>query len=222
MPNRRFAVPDIAERQWGLITRQQLESLGIRPATLARLLTDRTLERVRHGVYRVRGGGEPDHLPLRAAWLALDPAVPVWRRLEDPDVALVSHASAADFFRLADLRPGVHEFTMPRRRQTRRADMRLHRGRLPTDDWVVFGGLPVTTPARTISDLLGDHLALDRVAPIVAKVIDRGYDSPSSVAEHVAPFATQFRLRRGDGAALLEKLLTTARRTAAAAPFEQR
>jgi len=82
MPNRRFAIPDVAERQWGLITRQQLESLGIRPATLARLLTDRTLERVRHGVYRVRGGGEPDHLRLRAAWLALDPAVPVWRRLD--------------------------------------------------------------------------------------------------------------------------------------------
>jgi hypothetical protein len=94
--------------------------------------------------------------------------------------------------------------------------MRLHRGRLPADDWVVLGGLPVTTPARIISDLLGDHLALDRVAPIVAKVIDRGYDSPSSVAEHIAPFATQFRLRRRDGAALLEKLLTTARRAPAA------
>ncbi len=162
------------------------------------------------------GGGEPDHLRLRAAWLALDPAVPIWRRLEDPEVALVSHASAADFFRLADLRSGVHEFTMPRRRQTRRPDMRLHRGRVPTNDWAVLGGLPVTTPARIISDLLGDHVALGRVAPIVAKVIDRGYDSPSSIAEHIAPFASQFRLRRGDGAARPQKLLTTARRAPAA------
>jgi hypothetical protein len=43
MARRRTAIPDIAEDQWGLITRRQLDSLGIRPATLARLLAEHTL-----------------------------------------------------------------------------------------------------------------------------------------------------------------------------------
>ena len=64
-----------------------------------------TLERVMHGVYRVRGAGEPDHAALRAAWLALDPAVPAWQRLDDPDVALVSRASATDLYTLGMSEP---------------------------------------------------------------------------------------------------------------------
>src|ERR1700694_2163328 len=116
---RRRLVPEFAEGQWGLITRLEREALGIRPATLSRLLADGTLERVTHGVYRVRGSGEPDHVGLRAAWLLLDPAVPAWERLDDPDVALVSHASAAELYTVGDLRADVHAFTLPARRHTR-------------------------------------------------------------------------------------------------------
>jgi Transcriptional regulator, AbiEi antitoxin len=209
-PRRRAGIPEIAEDQWGLVTRRQLEALGIRPATLARLLADGTIERVTHGVYRVRGAGEPDHVGLRAAWLALDPALPVWRRLDDRDVALVSHASAADLYGVGDLRADVHEFTLPARRQTRRADVRLHRGRVPDEDRVVLRGLPTTRAGRMIGDLLADHVDPESVARITAEAIDRVLDYPRVIAERIAPFAARFELRRGDGVGLLDELLTVA------------
>jgi Transcriptional regulator, AbiEi antitoxin len=210
MARKRAGIPEFAEEQWGLVTRRQLASLGIQPATLARLLGDGTLERVTHGVYRVRGGGEPDHVGLRAAWLGLDPAMPAWRRLDDPDVALVSHASAADLYGVGDLRADVHELTLPARRQTRRADVRLHRGHVPAEQRAMLGGLPVTRAGWMVGDLLADHVDPESVARITAEVIDRGFDDPRAVAGRIAPFASRFGLRRGDGVGLLEELLTLA------------
>jgi hypothetical protein len=203
-------VPEFAEGQWGLITRRQLEALGIRPATLARLLADGTLERVTHGVYRVRGSGEPDHVGLRAAWLLLDPAVPAWERLDDPHVALVSHASAAELYDVGDLRADVHEFTLPARRQTRRPDIRLHRGHVPSEHRIILHGLPVTRAGWMIGDLLADHVDPETVARITAEVIDRVLDYPSVIAERIAPFAGRFDLPRRDGLGVLDQLLTLA------------
>jgi hypothetical protein len=207
---RRRLIPDFAEGQWGLITRRQLEALGIRPATLARLLADGTLERVAHGVYRVRGSGEPDHVGLRGAWLLLDPAVPAWERLDDPHVALVSHASAAELYGVGDLRADVHEFTLPARRQTRRPDVRLHRGHVPSEHRTVLHGLPVTRAAWMIGELLADHLDPETVGRITAEVIDRVGDYPAAIAEQVAPFAERFGLQRGDGLGVLDQLLAIA------------
>lgn len=207
---RRRLIPEFAEGQWGLITRRQLGALGIRPATLARLLADGTLERVTHGVYRVRGSGEPDHVGLRAAWLLLDPAVPGWQRLDNPDVALVSHASAAELYGVGDIRADVHEFTLPARRQTRRSDVRLHRGDVPRDDQIVLHGLPVTRASWMIGDLLADHVDPETVARITAEVIDRVLAYPAAIAERAAPFAARFGLSRGDGLGVLDQLLTLA------------
>lgn len=207
---RRRLIPEFAEGQWGLITRRQLGALGIRPATLARLLADGTLERVTHGVYRVRGSGEPDHVGLRAAWLLLDPAVAGWQRLDNLDVALVSHASAAELYGVGDLRADVHEFTLHARRQTRRSDVRLHHGDVPRDDRIVLHGLPVTRASWMIGDLLADHIDPETVARITTEVIDRMLDYPAVIAERVAPFAPRFGLSRGDGLGVLDQLLTLA------------
>src|SRR5438270_13582277 len=125
-------VRDTAEGQWGLFTLRQARHAGAHWRSVARLADDGRIKRVAHGVYRVRGGGEPDHLALRAAWLQLDPARPAWERLNDPDGAVVSHALAASLYGLADLRPDGHEFTLPNRRQTAPPAVRPQRGRGPT------------------------------------------------------------------------------------------
>lgn len=210
MARARTAIPGFADEQWGLVTRRQLETLGIRPATLARTLADGTLERITHGVYRVRGAGRPDHVGLRAAWLALDPSLPAWQRLGAPGVALVSHASAAELYGVGDLRADAHEFTLPVRRQTRRADVRLHRGRVPHEHRTVLGGLPVTRAGWMIGDLLADHVDPESVARIAAETIDRELDRPSAIATRIAPFAKRFGLAPSDGTGLLDELLTTA------------
>lgn len=201
---------EIAEGQWGLVTRRQAQEAGVGHTSLARLAADGRLERVAHGVYRIRGAGEPDHLGLRAAWLQLAPETPAWTRLDDPDGAVVSHASAASLHRVGDLRADVHEFTLPRRRQSRRRDVRLHRGRVPAADRVALSGLPVTRAARMIADLLADHVEPGVVGRIAAEVIDSGLEGTGDVAERIAPYAARFDLPRGDGRATLDHLLALA------------
>ena len=103
---------DIAEGQWGLVTLRQANGAGVGWRSVARLAEAGLIERVAHGVYRIRGSDEADHLDLRAAWLQLDPGRAAWERLDDPDVAVVSHASAAALYGVGDFRADVHEFTL--------------------------------------------------------------------------------------------------------------
>ena len=134
----------ITQDQWGLVTRRQAEQTGISRATFTRLVADGSvLERVAPAVYRLVGGAPPDHLALRAAWLQLDPSVPAWER--HPDDGVVSHRSAAAVYGVGHLLADVHEFTLPRRRQSRRHDVRLHQRRLRDDEWVTLHGLPVNS-----------------------------------------------------------------------------
>jgi hypothetical protein len=201
---------EIAEDQWGLVTRQQAEGADVPSPTLARLTKDGLLERIDHGVYRVRGAVPADHLELRVAWLRLDPARPAWERLSDPAVALVSHASAAALYGVGDLRADVHEFTLPARRQTRRKDIRLHRGNVPEGDRLVLYGLPATRAGRMIADLLDDHVDPVAVAQIVDQVLQHVYDYPAVVEKHLRPYAQRFGLRDGDGLGALDHLLRLA------------
>ena len=207
MPSPLTRIRDLAEGQWGLVTLQQARAAGVAWRSLTRLVEAGLLERVAHGVYRVRGGAEPDHLDLRAAWLQLDPARPAWHRLDDPKVAVVSHTSAASLFEVGDLRADVHEFTIPERRQTRRPDVRIHRGTIPQDRRILLGGLPTIRAGWLIGQLLGDHVDVDAVAEISREVLERVLDYPRVVAEAVGPYAVRFGLERGDGVALLDELL---------------
>jgi hypothetical protein len=207
MPGPLTRLRDVAEGQWGLVTLQQARAADVAWRSLTRLVEAKLLARVSHGVYRIRGAAEPDHLDLRAAWLQLDPAHPAWQRLDDPDVAVVSHASAASLYGVGDLRADVHEFTLPHRRQTRRLDVRIHRGRVPAQRRSLLGGLPTTRAAWMIGQLLADHVDPDAVAQIVREVLERVLDYPRDITEAIAPYAHRFGYERGDGLALLDELL---------------
>ncbi|HEY5985877.1 MAG TPA: type IV toxin-antitoxin system AbiEi family antitoxin domain-containing protein, partial [Streptosporangiaceae bacterium] len=118
-------VAEIAEDQWGLVTRKQARLAGVPQTTLERLTAPGSaLERVAYGVYRLTGAPEPDHLDLRAAWLQLAPETWAWDRA--PRQGVVSHRSAAALYGLGHLPADRHEFTVPARKQTRRVDVRLH------------------------------------------------------------------------------------------------
>lgn len=210
MPNPLTRLRDIAEGQWGLLTLQQARHADVAWRSLTRLVEAGLLERVAHGIYRVRGTPEPDHLELRAAWLQLEPARPAWQRLDDPEVAVVSHASAASLYGVGDLRADVHEFTIPYRRQTRRPDVRLHRGRVSPEQRILMGGLPTARAGSMIGQLLADHVDPDAVAQITRETLERVLDYPIDVAESLAPFAQRFGYPRGDGVALLDEFLRRA------------
>lgn len=200
---------DLAEDQWGLVTRRQAQAAGLAWTTLARLSSDRAaLERVAHGVYRLRGSPPPDHLELRAAWMQLAPSTPVWERA--PEQGVVSHRSAAGVYGLGDLTAERHEFILPTRRQSRRSDVRLHRGRLDPGEWINLAGLLVTRPSRIAADLLADGEEPDAVAPMIAQTLRQATDYPGTVADAIAPLAARFGLRKHDGLGLLRWLLELA------------
>lgn len=196
----------IAESQWGLVTRRQAEHAGVSRPTLDRLAADGSvLERVAHGVYRLAGAPPPDHLELRAAWLQLAPDMPAWERT--PAEGLVSHRSAASLYGIGHLPADRHEFTVPKRRQTRRSDVRLHIRPVGGIRWIERRGMLVTRTSRIAADLLSDREEPEAVAHIVADAIRNMYDYPGTFADALAPYAARFGLRRGDGIALLRWLL---------------
>ncbi|WP_231493835.1 type IV toxin-antitoxin system AbiEi family antitoxin domain-containing protein [Nocardiopsis sp. CNT312] len=200
------ALTDLAEEQGGLFTRRQAEATGMAWSTLARLSSKgATVERVAHGVYRMRGAPAPEHLELRAAWLQLSPDAPVWERR--PADGVVSHRSAAALYGLGHLPADIHEFTLPGRRQSRRPDLRLHRGHLADAEWTTLNGLLVTRPPRIVSDLLSAREDPGAVGHVLAEALRDGHSRPSTMARSLAGHAGRFGLRRGDGVALLRWLL---------------
>jgi hypothetical protein len=195
----------IAQDQWGLVTRRQAETAGVSPATLQRLASESVLARVAQGVYHLAGAPTPDHLALRATWLQLAPAVLAWERT--PAEGVVSHRSAAAVYGLGHLPADRHEFTLPVRRQSRRPDVRFHHRQVEEGEWISIRGLPVTRPARIAADLLADREDPEAIAQIVADAIRGAYDYPGTFADALAPHAAKFGLRRQDGIALLRWLL---------------
>lgn len=202
----RSRLAEIAEDQWGLVTRRQAERAGVSPATLQRLIAPGSvLERVAHGVYRLTGAPPPDHIELRAAWLQLAPDVPAWER--KPEQGVVSHRSAATLYGLGHLPSDRHEFTVASRKQSRRPDVRLHHRKLDSSQWVRLRGLPTTRPSRIAADLLLDGEEPEAVAHVVADAIRGAVDYPGTFVDALAPFAARFSFRRGDGLAFLRWLL---------------
>lgn len=196
----------VAEEQWGLVTRRQAEKAGVSAATLQRLSAEGSvLERVAHGVYHLAGAPLPDHVPLRAAWLQLAPGTLAWQR--KPDQGAVSHRSAAALYGLGHLPADQHEFTLPTRRQVRRPDVRIHRRKLTDGDWVILRGLPVTRPSRIASDLLADREDPEAVAHVIADAIRRKNEYAAAFVGALAPHAARLGLRRGNGLAVLRWLL---------------
>ncbi len=171
------ALSPLAAGQWGMVTAAQARDLRISRVDLNRLVHDGTLERVETAarVYRLTGSPpDPELDDLRAAWLQLGEGMVDARRLREPD-AVVSHHSAAAVLELGDLLADVHEFYSPVRRRLRRDNVRIRvRAHLPTDSWTVVGGLPVTTAARVVTDLLTDREDESAVARVVQDALRAG------------------------------------------------
>jgi very-short-patch-repair endonuclease len=133
----------LAANQHGVVSLAQLKSLGIsRRAARYRADTGR-LHRVHRGVYAVGHSGLSDEGVWMAAVLAVGPP------------AVLSHRAAAALWRLLAWRAGIVDVTVrgDAGRQ-RREGIRVHRSRtLPSSGCTRRSNIPVTTPARTLTDL---------------------------------------------------------------------
>lgn len=197
----------IAAGQWGMLTAAQASADGIARSTLARREKTGTLERMRPGVYRLPGTPADRLEDIRAAWLASDPTIVARERLASQDV-VVGGAAAAWGHRLGDLYPAPYLLYTAKRRQTGQDDVRYSRRHLPSSDVMILDGLPVTTPERTIADLLDEgDLSLVADALRDAERADNDLDVPTLIS-HLDTHAR--RLGHASGAELYAELRTRA------------
>jgi very-short-patch-repair endonuclease len=148
-----IAIARIAGNQHGVITAAQIAAAGLSPAGITRRLSAGRLHRIHRGVYAVGHR----RLSNEGRWMA---AV-----LTCGEGAILSHRSAAEHWgiRRRDRRPsvaggrgdGVVEVTVPGDAgRAKRGGIKLYRSQtlLPKDS-TRLGGIPVTTPSRTLKDL---------------------------------------------------------------------
>lgn len=202
---------EVSESQWGMVTSAQAHARGVSHMNLTRLTKSGDLIRLSHGVYKDAGapGGEYDE--LRSAWLASDPTRLAWDRLnEKPGKVIVSGESAAALHGIGNLRAMRSEFTAPSRKQTQRADVHYRTRTLTSDDVTVREGLPVTTPERTIADLVEQRAQLDHVGDALRDAARNSRLDIDRLAELLGPLAERNGHAKGDGNALLDELLESA------------
>jgi very-short-patch-repair endonuclease len=136
------AIARIAAKQHGVVTAAQLRAVGLLPSRVADRLTAGRLHRIHRGVYAV---GHPN-ISYAGRWMA---AV-----LACGEGAVLSHRSAAALWRIG---PGTQltEVTLPSSSgRAARQGIRLHRSlTLSPADVTRRAGIPVTKPARTLTDL---------------------------------------------------------------------
>jgi very-short-patch-repair endonuclease len=154
---RKSAQPTLAElarRQWGVVTRAQLDELGVRDRGIADWVRSGRLHRLYRGVYAVGHDRLRLEGRLLAAVMACGPG------------AVVSHRDAAAVWDLRQSNTPTIDVTVPSRNGRRpQRGIRIHRTvRLRPEEVTVRHGIPVTTVARTLLDLADvlDSQALKR------------------------------------------------------------
>ena len=219
----RRTITPLAESQRGLVTTRQAAGLGVPRLAISRLEDAGDLERITHGVYRMAGADEDERTDLYAHWLALDSARTAQERLADLDrLIAVSHRSAAASYGIGTLLADAHTYTSSYRKQSQRAGVRVHTGRLTRDDVRIEHGMLVTTPERTIADLAHDEPDQSYVADALGDAIESLMTSRNAVIHSIGAKATDSLLSyRGlDQATLAAKLASAAISTPALAAIE--
>jgi hypothetical protein len=137
------ALGEIARRQWGVVTREQLVELGFGTRGISDWARAGRLLRLYRGIYAVGH----DRLRVEGRWLA---AV-----LACGPGAVLSHRDAAHLWELRQSNSGLIDVTVPSRNgRVKRRGLRVHRsGRIGEWEVTERGGIPVTTVARTLLDL---------------------------------------------------------------------
>jgi hypothetical protein len=134
---------ELARRQWGVVTRDQLRAAGLGDTGVRDWVRDGRLHRLHRGVYAYGH----DRLKVEGHWLA---AV-----LACGPGAVLSHRSAGRLWEVRQNNAALIDVTVPSRNgRIRRAGIRVHRSRrLGAEEITERDGIPVTTLARTLLDL---------------------------------------------------------------------
>jgi hypothetical protein len=133
-----------ADRQHGVISRNQMRQFGFKDGAISHAVTTARLHRVFHGAYALGNRRVTERGRLMAATLACG------------EGAVVSHRSVAALLDLLDKGPVVIDVIAPPSRGRGIDGIYLHRVRPPRlEETGTFDGIPCTSPSRTLVDLAG-------------------------------------------------------------------
>ena len=184
-------IEQLAAAQLGLVTRAQLRAHGITAHAIANRARAKRLVPLHRGVYRVGPVIAPYSREL-AAVLACGPH------------AVLSHRSAGRLWKLLPDADDTGPIDISLRRGDReRSGIRIHRVRLKREDVTAHGGVPVTTPSRTLLDLAAVLASRDLESALA--LAER-----SDLLDHGELLALTGRRKGRPGARLLRSLLADA------------
>jgi hypothetical protein len=150
-------VAELATRQHGVISRKQLEGLGMASTTITRRINAKRLHPLWPGVYAV-GHSDVSRAGRRMA------AVLVCGK-----TACLSHRTAGHQWNVRDAPAGKIDVTLAARSKPKHDGIRAHLSRLPEDEIAEVDGIPTTSLARTVVDLSSTDLSDFGMRVVLAK-----------------------------------------------------
>ncbi|MFC4591862.1 hypothetical protein [Sphaerisporangium corydalis] len=185
-----YQLATAAARQQGMITAAQAARLGVDGAALTGLSQARLIMQLDWGVYELAGASlGPMYGYPYAAWLALSPELFRWERPERPERdAVLSHESACRLHGLGSVPAPLMVFTAPDELRSPRA-VKVHVASLAAGEIEVVKGTPVTTPHRTILDLVRDWTNPNDVRSAVTEAVRGDLVDLRALHADLAPLA---------------------------------
>lgn len=159
----------IAEGQGGYFATRQARRAGFSRDQLSYRTKSGQLERIAHGIYRLRRFPASPYEDLFVALLRTGPR------------SVISHESALGVYDLTDALPAQVHVTVPRTASRRREGIRLHTKAIDASEITTRDGMSVTTVPRTIADIAAAGLAEEFVIQAVHQAIDRGMVGPGEL-----------------------------------------
>lgn len=137
-----------AYQQSGCFTAEQASARGVSRQLLNHHVKQGRFQRIRRGLYRVRGFPTSEHDEMREKWMAVG-----------MDKAVLSHESALALLELSDNVPGRVHLLVPRRHRGLRRPPSVALHTRPDDETIATvwrDGMPLTAPARTLVDVAAE------------------------------------------------------------------
>lgn len=200
----------LASYQWGLFSSAQAEGVELQRSEITRLIKNNSIERIRRGIYAIDDSGGDPNIDIKAAWMSLYPKQTASERLSDPHYdAIIAGRTAAALHKIGDFYPSPFSFAVKKRRQTRQDDIICHVWEINPSDIIIVDSLPVTSPERTIADLirLNEDPSLIGSALNDAIKLKKGFDYDRFV-ELLSPLASRNGFKKGDGESFASSLFS--------------
>jgi predicted transcriptional regulator of viral defense system len=161
----------LAENNDGLVTADHARQAGFTDSVLARLVQRGRIERTSRGVYRVPY--------LTAGRFSQYREAVLWAKANrGPEQVAISHSTALAAYEISDANPQSIHITIPKATRLRRQKPKgvvVHREDLGSEDITIHEGIPLTTIARTVGDLLRSGERIDLIRQAISNARREGF-----------------------------------------------